>query len=220
MNANATIRYVVSALLLFSLTSIANVVAAATIHIQFTGLDITYNGSILTTVSNPDPLDSVTLKVDANLAGPVLVAPTDNISAALSLAVTNIPAVGGIGITTAAPGSFDLELLTGGLNLSLTQATVQYVQTGFIDFIFSGAFASIDSQDLPYGLVIGEPVTLSFSAQVDSGSVTSSGDYLTGFTASGTGEVQGAVVPVPAAVWLFGSGLLGLVGMTRRKKAA
>jgi hypothetical protein len=29
-----------------------------------------------------------------------------------------------------------------------------------------------------------------------------------------------AVVPVPAAVWLFGSGLLGLVGMARRKKTA
>jgi len=27
-------------------------------------------------------------------------------------------------------------------------------------------------------------------------------------------------VPVPAAVWLFGSGLLGLVGIARRKKAA
>ena len=28
------------------------------------------------------------------------------------------------------------------------------------------------------------------------------------------------VVPVPAAVWLFGSGLLGLVGIARRKKSA
>jgi hypothetical protein len=28
------------------------------------------------------------------------------------------------------------------------------------------------------------------------------------------------IVPVPAAVWLFGSGLLGMVGMTRRKKAS
>jgi hypothetical protein len=27
-------------------------------------------------------------------------------------------------------------------------------------------------------------------------------------------------VPVPAAVWLFGSGLLGLIGIARRKKAA
>ena len=31
---------------------------------------------------------------------------------------------------------------------------------------------------------------------------------------------KGSVVPVPAAVWLFGSGLLGLVGIARRKKAA
>jgi hypothetical protein len=29
-----------------------------------------------------------------------------------------------------------------------------------------------------------------------------------------------SVVPIPAAVWLFGSGLLGLIGMARRKKAA
>jgi len=33
-------------------------------------------------------------------------------------------------------------------------------------------------------------------------------------------ELAPAVVPVPPAVWLFGSGLLGLVGMARRKKAA
>jgi hypothetical protein len=33
-------------------------------------------------------------------------------------------------------------------------------------------------------------------------------------------EINTSVVPVPAAVWLFGSGLLGLVGVARRKKAA
>ena len=31
--------------------------------------------------------------------------------------------------------------------------------------------------------------------------------------------INQTVIPVPAAVWLFGSGLLGLVGMARRKKA-
>ena len=31
--------------------------------------------------------------------------------------------------------------------------------------------------------------------------------------------VHSGMVPVPAAVWLFGSGLLGLVGISRRKKA-
>ena len=32
-------------------------------------------------------------------------------------------------------------------------------------------------------------------------------------------SVSVSTVPIPAAVWLFGSGLLGLVGMARRKKA-
>jgi hypothetical protein len=31
---------------------------------------------------------------------------------------------------------------------------------------------------------------------------------------------QTSAVPVPAAVWLFGSGLFGLIGMARRKRAA
>jgi hypothetical protein len=31
-------------------------------------------------------------------------------------------------------------------------------------------------------------------------------------------EVSVGVVPIPAAVWLFGSGLIGLIGIARRKK--
>ena len=34
------------------------------------------------------------------------------------------------------------------------------------------------------------------------------------------GDVGTAIIPVPAAVWLFGSGLLGLIGISRRKKPA
>jgi len=42
--------------------------------------------------------------------------------------------------------------------------------------------------------------------------------YNAGFKLTGAGLVS--AVPVPAAVWLFGSGLLGLVGVARRRKAA
>ena len=33
-----------------------------------------------------------------------------------------------------------------------------------------------------------------------------------------TGTIGASVVPVPTAIWLFGSGLLGLIGIARRKK--
>lgn len=44
-----------------------------------------------------------------------------------------------------------------------------------------------------------------------------SGSYLVR-SSSGSGG-GGSVVPVPAAAWLFASGLLGLIGVARRKKA-
>ena len=43
---------------------------------------------------------------------------------------------------------------------------------------------------------------------------------LLGFNANFHLSEQPQIVPVPAAVWLFGSGLLGLVGIARRRKVA
>jgi len=41
-----------------------------------------------------------------------------------------------------------------------------------------------------------------------------------GFSYNGGGLVFApSSVPIPAALWLFGSGLLGLIGLARRKKA-
>ena len=40
------------------------------------------------------------------------------------------------------------------------------------------------------------------------------------FSSIDTITFQAAVVPIPAAVWLFCSGLLGMIGIARRKKAA
>jgi hypothetical protein len=46
-------------------------------------------------------------------------------------------------------------------------------------------------------------------------------EYIQGYSAQGTwsATANSAVVPVPAAVWLFGSGLLGLIAVARRKAA-
>ena len=45
--------------------------------------------------------------------------------------------------------------------------------------------------------------------------VTSDPNVTSGFFGGG----KLAVVPVPAAVWLFGAGLLGLIGVARRKQS-
>ena len=70
-----------------------------------------------------------------------------------------------------------------------------------------------------YGCLIGDCATtvdetgpLSIMFNVADGKVY-------GFGAEGSTWVGTSVVPVPAAVWLFGSGLIGLVGVARRKKS-
>lgn len=46
------------------------------------------------------------------------------------------------------------------------------------------------------------------------------GIHVQGYATGGSESFVNNPVPVPAAVWLFGSGLLGLVGVARRKRAS
>ena len=62
----------------------------------------------------------------------------------------------------------------------------------------------------------------------NSGEIQGTMNYLTGSLpsptgfggniTSGTASITGSAVPIPAAIWLFGSGLVGLVGIRRRFK--
>ena len=61
--------------------------------------------------------------------------------------------------------------------------------------------------------------TLYYSATVPAGDPSNFGGVKYNYYLTGTiGAV--AAVPVPAAVWLFGSGLVGLAGVARRRKSA
>lgn len=57
--------------------------------------------------------------------------------------------------------------------------------------------------------------TLNISFSTKKANVSSGGSFNSDTIFSG--NIANTVVPVPAAVWLFGSGLIGLIGIARRK---
>lgn len=85
------------------------------------------------------------------------------------------------------------------------------VEDTFVNFLFSGP-----------GLV---PNESSYFFFFDTTATNYAKTAMFDLTGTGTGPISAqfaayspAAVPVPAALWLFGSGLLGLLGIARRKK--
>ena len=115
------------------------------------------------------------------------------------------------GVTYSAPGTYTVDTIEGGI-YTFTVGTGQI--GGHILFDW-GATANIDVVNV---------------WQVDSGPNYVSTD-VDGDGIPGIGMIDGpfpgfsanfdfTAVPVPAAVWLFGSGLVGLVGVARRRRKA
>lgn len=130
---------------------------------------------------------------------------------------------GGNIITT--PGTYNIDTVLGGSIAGIEVGAGQWFGALFFNY---NAISNIDTMqvwDTTYNL--------------DSSISLSSTDVISDFYPAGSGapghpSISGATigftynydllltptaVPVPAAVWLFGSGLLGLVGIARRKKA-
>jgi hypothetical protein len=212
----------------------ATTAQAATIQIAFTGMNLRYDGASLYDatsntggVGNPanaDPLATVDFFVDGSPAGTL----NSNISLDVFIPdVTNISAAPNAvynQVTPGNPGYFDLlfgtsPLASEFLQLDLDNVSVTYVDvSGLVQFTFGAAVAASNAQNLPFALEIGDPVTLSFSAQLDAGSKTTAGGFVTGFRATGTGEIRGEAIPEPSTIALLGMGALAVPVMLRRRR--
>lgn len=78
------------------------------------------------------------------------------------------------------------------------------------EFAWTGSLASIELRGNSGDRSVSLPTTLSFSVPMTQGDIVA-------MFAEGEIDVV-SPVPIPAAAWLFGSGLLGLAGIARRKK--
>lgn len=220
------------------LASAATPVLAATIGIQFTGMDLLYDGSTIYDsgstsggLANPadaDPLTSVDFFVDGSSVG--------SLSSDVSLDVF-IPDVTGISAaantvdvqtTPGNPGFFDLLIGTSPLAseyllLDLEAVTITYLDVqNVVQFTFGAAITDTFAANLPFGLDMEDPVTVSFSAQIVPGTLTDNGTDVTGFEATGTGEIRGpgTVIPEPSTGVLAAFGVLGTLvarGRGRRR---
>jgi len=189
--------------------------SASILEIQFTGLDIGYDGTDITSLTSPDTLSAMSLFVDG-IEVDVL---TSDISIDLM-----IPGVSGLSSVSGAVTTIDsavggtLMLAFGGgdfLDLTLDPVLVTYVDVPAVgDFVLGATIGTITGQSLPEALIMSDPVAVSFSTNVDSGSTTDDGaGTVTGFTASGTGEVEGEVEVDPHGIPEPQSLVLGIIAM-------
>jgi hypothetical protein len=213
------------------LALVAAPLSAATIEIGFTGMDLVYDGSAIYDAgstsgglgdpADADPLATVDIFVDGS---PVASYSTDVSADVYIPDVTPIPVGSGVtNITTVGnPGFFDVLFGTSPLAsefmlVDLDEVSITYLDVlGVVQFTFGAAVSDVFAQNLPLGLVMGDPVTVTFSAQVVPGSLTDNGSVVTGFDLFGTGSIQGPAVPEPGTCLLAALGLVA--GLARRSR--
>ena len=123
--------------------------------------------------------------------------------------------LGGVDFPDATPDiAGPVTLLQG----TMTSATIVDLGTGLFEFQIVGAGFTdtkypelLDFYGLPDISYLGG-LNISFATTASMGADFSTDDIR-------SGDVVNQPVPIPPAVWLFGSGLVGLAGIARRRRA-
>ena len=190
---------------------LATSASAGTINIQFTDLDLTYDGSTLMTQMNPDELSTVAITD----AGGVITKFTDDLDIELNIPDVAISAGTPVGwAASGSGGSLTLNVAGGSLVLGLESVVVKHTDLGSFDYVFGGTSANVIEQSLPLVTLV-DPITFSFSQTVNAGTLTDDGTNLTGFTSFDTGEITS--VPEPVATNLLCIAAVTMFGFRRRR---
>jgi len=118
--------------------------------------------------------------------------------------------------TTFGPGTYSFDTIEGG---TYTGIVVGAGQVGGHILFDWGTTADIDVINVWDVTDNGDGTFSYFSTDVDGDGYRGLG-MIDGAFPGFNANFDMTAVPVPAAVWLLGSGLVGLVGVARRKKAA
>jgi len=141
--------------------------------------------------------DTFSVDIVADFTDPVLGWGLDVSFDTSILALNGSPTISPLWTPTFAPDGDGLAALAFSNPVSGTGVLLATLSFDAIDFGTSDLMASVTMGDLSEGFPL----------------VTGGFDNLTVVAGSVT------AVPIPAAVWLFGSGLIGLIGIARRRKS-
>lgn len=142
--------------------------------------------------------------------------------------VSDLPPTGLLAGLTAGGGLYSGRLTTPVFNAPLnTPFSVGFALSTYVNVVGTATPPSVSGNGLPSD-AMSDYLTADFA---DPFSFPSSGPVINlpqGLTVNSTEGMitdnqfvgNPAAVPIPAAVWLFGSGLLGLIGIARRKKTS